>query len=182
MHAHPTPEAAEVVTYWTEAGAKRWFAHDEGFDRDFRERFLGLHERAAKSELDETWMRHAESALALVILLDQFPRNAFRGSARTFATDAHARIVADRAIVKGFDQQVPKELRMFFYLPFEHSESLADQDRSVALNEALGMPEWAEKHRDIIRRFGRFPHRNALLARHTTPEEQKFLDEGGFAG
>ena len=182
MHAHPTPEAAELVTYWTEAGPKRWFTHDEGFDRDFRERFLALHERAAKGDFDDTWMQHAESALALVILLDQFPRNAFRGSKRAFATDTHAHAIADRAIKAKYDQLVPKELRPFFDLPFEHSEQLADQDRSVALHEAIGMAEWAVKHRDIIRRFGRFPHRNAILGRTTTAEEQTFLDEGGFAG
>jgi len=182
MHAHPTPEAADLVTYWTEAGPKRWFTHDEGFDRDFRQHFLALHERAAKGEFDETWMHHAESALALVILLDQFPRNSFRGSARAFATDAHAHAIAERALTAKYDQLVPKELRFFFYLPFEHSELLADQDRSVALHEAIAMPEWAAKHRDIIRRFGRFPHRNAVLGRSTTPEEQKFLDDGGFAG
>jgi uncharacterized protein (DUF924 family) len=175
-------EAADVMTFWTEAGPKRWFTRDEHFDRDFRERFITLHERAAAGELDESWMKDAESALALVILLDQFPRNSFRGAARAFATDAHARAIADRAIAAKFDQLVPKELRFFFYLPFEHSESPADQERSVALHAAIGMAEWAEKHRDIIRRFGRFPHRNGVLGRETTAEERAFLDGGGFAG
>jgi uncharacterized protein (DUF924 family) len=175
-------EAADLVTFWTEAGEKRWFTRDEAFDRELRERFITLHERAAAGEFDETWMRDAESALALVILLDQFPRNSFRGAARAFATDPHARAIADRAIASGLDELVPKQLRLFFYLPFEHSESLADQERSVALHTAIGMEEWAVRHRDIIRRFGRFPHRNAVLGRETTPEEKAFLDGGGFAG
>jgi uncharacterized protein (DUF924 family) len=177
-----TGEAASVVTFWTEAGMQRWFTKDAAFDREFRETFLALHERAARGDFDEAWTKDAESALALVLLLDQFPRNAFRGSARAFATDAHARRVADVAIAAGLDALVPKTLRPFFYLPFEHSESMADQERSVALNEAIGMPEWALKHRAIIQRFGRFPHRNAVLGRETTAEEQAFLDGGGFAG
>jgi uncharacterized protein (DUF924 family) len=131
------------------------------------------------------WEQSAEGALALLILLDQFPRNMFRSKARAFATDPLARAITAGAIVRGFDSQVPKELRNFFYLPFEHSENLADQERCIALNKAGGDQEnlkWAEIHADIIRRFGRFPHRNAVLGRSTTPEEQAFLDTGGFAG
>jgi uncharacterized protein (DUF924 family) len=131
------------------------------------------------------WDEDAQDALALVIVLDQFPRNMFRDSARAFAADALAREVASRAIARGFDQLVPAGERMFFYLPFEHSEKFADQERCVALNRATGDAEaikWAEHHADIIRRFGRFPHRNAVLGRATTPEEQTFLDAGGFAG
>jgi uncharacterized protein (DUF924 family) len=120
-----------------------------------------------------------------VIVLDQLPRNMFRGNARAFAADPLAREVASRAIARGFDQLVPAAERMFFYLPFEHSEKLSDQERCVALNRATGDAEaikWAEHHADIIRRFGRFPHRNAALGRATTAEEQAFLDGGGFAG
>lgn len=117
-----------------------------------------------------------------MILLDQFPRNAFRGSARMFATDGQARDVASRAIDAGHDRAVAPELRMFFYLPFEHSESLDDQDRSVALHEAIGFTKYAIEHRDIIQRFGRFPHRNAVLGRESTPEERAFLEGGGFSG
>ena len=124
-------------------------------------------------------------ALALIIVLDQFPRNMCRGSARTFAADPAARAVADRALARGFDQNLALNERQFFYLPFEHSEALADQERSCALCRATGDAEllkWAELHADIIRRFGRFPHRNAVLGRTTTPDEQAFLDGGGFAG
>jgi uncharacterized protein (DUF924 family) len=119
-----------------------------------------------------------------VILLDQFPRNAFRGTARMYGTDSQARTVAEQAIEAGFDAQIAADLRLFFYLPFAHSESLADQDRSLNLCTALG-PEYmkhAEEHREIIKRFGRFPHRNEILGRTPTDEERRFLDKGGFAG
>jgi len=177
-------EPAEVVTFWREAGRDRWFDKDDAFDAEIGKRFLGLHEEAAAGKLGP-WEQSAEGALALLILLDQFPRNMFRGQARAFATDPLARAVAAGAIVRGFDARAPEGMRSFFYLPFEHSESLADQDKSVAFFTAIGDAEnlkWAELHRDIIRRFGRFPHRNAALGRATTPEEQKFLDEGGFKG
>jgi uncharacterized protein (DUF924 family) len=120
-----------------------------------------------------------------VIVLDQFPRNMFRQDGRAFAADAAAREIADRALVRGFDQQVSEKERLFFYLPFEHSEKLADQERCCALIRALGDPDllrWAELHADVIRRFGRFPHRNAVLGRTTTVEERDFLDNDGFAG
>jgi uncharacterized protein (DUF924 family) len=176
--------AADVVTFWREAGPKRWFEKDFIFDQRIRERFLETHEAAADGELTG-WERSAEGALALLILLDQFPRNMFRGDVRAFATDPLARAVAAGALVRGFDAQVAPEMRGFFYLPFEHSEDLADQDRSVAFYKAAGDADgqkWAELHADIIRRFGRFPHRNQLLGRSTTPEEQEFLDSGGFGG
>ncbi len=174
---------AAVVTFWREAGPDRWFKKDAAFDDEIKRRFLITHEAAAAGKLT-AWERNAEGALALLLLLDQFPRNMFRGEARTFATDPLARAVASRAILNGFDGAYP-DLRNFFYLPFEHSENLADQERAVALNKAAGDEDglkWAKVHADIIRRFGRFPHRNAVLGRVTTPEEQKFLDDGGFAG
>jgi uncharacterized protein (DUF924 family) len=172
-----------VLRFWEEAGPKRWFARDPVFDADFRERFLGAHEAAASGALDH-WLASAEGALALVLLLDQFPRNAFRGSARMYATDALARAAADAAIRAGFDRTVPQPLRPFFYLPFMHSEALEDLERCVALNEQVGGESlrFARNHRDIVARFGRFPHRNAILARTSTPEEERFLQEGGFAG
>jgi len=175
--------AAAVVAFWRQAGPERWFAKDDAFDADFRARFLDLHLAAARRAHDD-WLGSAEGALALMILLDQFPRNCFRGSAQMYATDPLARHCADRAIAAGLDQQVTPDLRLFFYLPFAHSENLTDQDRSVALGKVLGGDplEHAEGHRAIIRRFGRFPHRNALLGRDTTAEEQAFLDEGGFKG
>jgi uncharacterized protein (DUF924 family) len=176
--------AAEIVRFWTEAGPDRWFTKDDAFDAEIRRRFLATHEAAAAGKL-ASWEQSAEGALALLILLDQFPRNMFRGSARAFATDAQARAITASALLRGFDAQVPSDLRAFFYLPFEHSEDMADQDRGVALYTAAGDTDglkWAQIHHDIIRRFGRFPHRNAVLGRATTAEEQAFLDDGGFAG
>ena len=174
---------AAIVTFWREVGPKGWFEKDAALDDEIRRRFLGAHEAAAAGKLTD-WEQSAEGALALLILLDQFPRNMFRGEARAFATDPLARAVASRAILNGFDGAFP-DLRGFFYLPFEHSENLADQERGIALYKAAGDADglkWAELHADIIRRFGRFPHRNAVLGRVTTPEEQAFLDGGGFAG
>jgi uncharacterized protein (DUF924 family) len=176
--------AADVVSFWQEAGPERWFNKNAAFDKEIRERFFDSYEAAAAGKLSD-WEQSAQGALALLILLDQFPRNMFRGDARAFATDPLARAITAGAIIRGFDSQVPKELRSFFYLPFEHSEDLADQERCIALNKATGDADglkWAEIHADIIRRFGRFPHRNAALGRTTTPEEQAFLDGGGFAG
>lgn len=178
---HPEHSPDEVVGYWQAAGAEKWFAKDAAFDDALRAKFLVLHEAAAAGTL-EAWLTTATGALALMILLDQFPRNAFRGTARMFATDALARRYAQAALAQGFDAQVPGALRMFFYLPFEHSEDLADQTRSVALHRRIDFLEYAQLHYDVIARFGRFPHRNALLGRVSTPEEQAFLDAGGFAG
>jgi uncharacterized protein (DUF924 family) len=179
----PTAEAQAVVDFWHEAGPTRWFAKDETFDRRFRKSFLSLYQRAAHPKL-VLWPAAPISALALVLLLDQFPRNAFRGTPRMYATDVIARKVARAAIAAGHDRVVHEALQLFFYLPFGHSEDLADQERSVALNRRLGQPHMshAERHRDIVRRFGRFPHRNPILGRTMTQDEQRFLDEGGFAG
>jgi uncharacterized protein (DUF924 family) len=176
--------AGEIVSFWREAGPDRWFNKDTAFDDEIRQRFLDAHEEAAAGKFSD-WEQSAQGALALLILLDQFPRNMFRGDARAFATDPLARAVAAGALVRGFDSQVPAEMRSFFYLPFQHSEDLADQERGIAFYKAIGDAEnlkWAELHADIIRRFGRFPHRNTILGRTTTPEEQAFLDGGGFAG
>lgn len=176
--------APDVVSFWQKAGPDRWFKKDPAFDDEIRERFIATHEAAAAGQLSD-WEQSAQGALALLILLDQFPRNIFRGDARAFATDPLARAIAAGAIIRGFDSQVPKEMRGFFYLPFEHSENLADQERCIAFHKAIDDTEglkWAEIHADIIRRFGRFPHRNAALGRTTTAEEQAFLDSGGFAG
>jgi len=178
------PAPADVLAFWRAAGPDKWFTSDPAFDREIAARFGATWRAAADGQLAR-WETTPEGALALVIVLDQFPRNMFRNSARAFAADPLARKVASRAIARGFDQRVPLAERMFFYLPFEHSENLADQERCVALNRASGDAEaikWAEAHADIIRRFGRFPHRNAVLGRATTAEEQAFLDSGGFAG
>ena len=176
------PEA--VMTFWREAGPDKWFEKDALFDDAIRTRFLATYEAAAEGKLS-AWEATPEGVLALTIVLDQFPRNMFRGSARAFATDPLARIVSMRALDRGDDQKIEPTLRGFLYLPLMHSERLADQDRCVALHRALGNAEnlkYAEEHADIIRRFGRFPHRNATLGRSTTADEQAFLDGGGFAG
>jgi uncharacterized protein (DUF924 family) len=176
--------ADEVLAFWKQAGPDKWYKKDEAFDRTIRDTFLATYEAAADGRLD-AWQSAADSALALVIVLDQFPRNMFRGSARAWAADPLARKVASQAVMRGFDQVVEPELRAFFYLPFMHSEELEDQDYCVELCRALDDAEnlkFAEIHRDIIQRFGRFPHRNPVLGRKTTPEEQIFLESGGFAG
>jgi uncharacterized protein (DUF924 family) len=175
---------ADVLAFWRAAGPKKWFAKDDGFDEKIKARFLATYEAAAGGQLSD-WETTPEHALALTIVLDQFPRNMFRNDARAFSADATARGIADRAIARGFDMQVSAVDRAFFYLPFEHSESLTDQERCVELFRAIGNADllrWAELHADIIRRFGRFPHRNVVLGRVTTPAEQAFLDNDGFAG
>ncbi len=174
----------DVLAFWFGAGPKKWFTKDAAFDADIREKFLPTYEAAAQGRLTG-WEATPEGALALVILLDQFPRNMFRGSPRTFDTDPLALAIAGRAIARGFDKQLGAPKRNFFYLPFMHSEALADQERCVALSREAGDEntlKFALLHADIIRRFGRFPHRNQLLGRQTTPDEQAFLDDGGFAG
>jgi uncharacterized protein (DUF924 family) len=174
----------DVVKFWTDAGPEKWFKKDAAFDAEIRSRFLQTYEAAAAGKFHE-WEKSAEGALALLILFDQFPRNMFRNDKRAFATDALARGIAERAISKGFDTETDPKLRSFFYLPYEHSENMEDQYRAIALYEAAGDPDnlkWAHIHADIIRRFGRFPHRNAVLGRQTTAAEQAFLDAGGFAG
>lgn len=174
----------DIVSFWMDAGPDKWFRRDDSFDRDIRARFLSSHEAAAARQLMH-WGETAQGALALLLLLDQFPRNMFRDSARAFATDPLAREIADAAIGKGFDRAVAPEQRGFFYLPFMHSEELADQERCIELYRAAADQsglKWADLHADIVRRFGRFPHRNPALGRKTTPEEQAFLDGGGFKG
>jgi uncharacterized protein (DUF924 family) len=172
-----------VLAFWREAGPDKWFTRDDAFDADIREKFLSTYEAAATGQLS-AWEASADGALALAIVLDQFPRNMFRGLARCYAADPLAREVANRALKRGYDQDVPELERGFFFLPFMHSEDMADQKRCVALYREAGDANlsYAERHADIIRRFGRFPHRNAMLGRATTPEEQAYLDSGGFKG
>ena len=181
MQRLATPD--EVLAFWRDAGPEKWFSKDDAFDQACRDRFMPTYEAAARGDLNE-WELTPEGALAVVLLLDQFPRNMFRGQRETYKTDPAALMVADRAIERGFDHKVEPEFRRFFYLPFMHSESLRHQERSVALNEALGedSSKWARHHHDIIARFGRFPHRNALLGRESTPEEEAFLQENNFRG
>jgi uncharacterized protein (DUF924 family) len=177
--------ADEVIAFWRAAGPERWFTREDAFDEACRQRFLLTHEAAARGDLNE-WELSPEGALALSLLLDQFPRNMFRGTRRAYQTDPVALMVADRAIERGYDKAVEADFRRFFYLPFSHSEDLGDQDRAVTLAEAFGDAEvikWARHHRDIVARFGRFPHRNAILGRQSTAEEEAYLaEEDGFRG
>lgn len=194
-------DAASLLSFWfgdadvaapiAPSSMGRWFRHDPAFDATLRERFGAHVERAARDELVE-WESTAPGALARVLLLDQLPRNLYRNDARAFAADTLAREAADRSLARGFDREVSTLARAFFYLPYEHGESVAAQDRAVALFEALAasappevaeaaesMRRYAHAHRDVITRFGRFPHRNASLGRESTPEEVAWLQAGG---
>lgn len=189
----PVPsEPGEVLDFWFgregEEGygefREAWFQKDEEFDAQVRGRFLEAYERAARGEYDQ-WREEPESCLALVILLDQFPRNLFRGDPRTHATDDKALSISRKALQKGLDRELFPFQRHFLYMPFMHSEDLEDQQRSVALFHELAdeggpdVTEYAEGHRNIVERFGRFPHRNEVLGRRTTPEEAEFLEQPG---
>ena len=187
----PADAAREVLEFWfglaKGLGSPRieWFRRDARFDSEIRRRFGELHARAAKGECN-AWRASPEPMLALVIVLDQFSRNLYRNDPRAYAQDELARECALEALGRGDDLGFIPVQRQFLYLPFEHSESLADQERAVDLMRSLesfeetrGLTAWAEKHRDIIRRFGRFPHRNAILGRTSTPEETEFLKRPG---
>lgn len=177
-------EAADIVAFWRSLGPEGWFRKDAEVDARCRDRFGGLVERAIAGEL-EHWVSTPEGSLALILLLDQFTRNIFRDDARAFAGDAQAVAVANTAIAAGHDLVCEPALRAFYFMPFMHAETIAEQDRCVLLMHAHGAPDnlkFARIHRDIIARFGRFPHRNPVLGRHTTPAEQAFLEEGGFKG
>jgi uncharacterized protein (DUF924 family) len=183
MTTIPDRDLADLVAFWRAAGAASWFKPDAAFDQALTSRFLDLHGRALTADFDAAGTT-PESSLGLVLVLDQLPRNMFRGTARMFASDAAARRVADTALAAGHDMLTEEALRVFYYLPFEHAEDWREQERAVTLIAPLGgeYARYAEVHRDVIRRFGRFPHRNASLGRISTPEEQAFLASGGFAG
>jgi len=171
-----SPES--LLTFWFGQDRKAWFTKNPAFDGEIRARFLEHYEAALAGKFDH-WKNEARSALALVILLDQFPRNMFRDSARAFAGDALARDVARTIVDRGWDRAMSDDERTFAYLPFEHSELLADQELSLRLFEGNENLEWARRHWEIIKRFGRFPHRNAILGRASTPEEIAFLKTPG---
>jgi uncharacterized protein (DUF924 family) len=174
----PEPWVTEILHFWfIEIAREAWYRKDAAFDRRLRERFLPLHEQITAQPICAC-LRDAHAAAAAVIALDQFPRNMFRDTPRAFATDAQARAVAEAAIARGYAALLPKDQRVFLYLPFEHAEDAQAQARSVALMATLGDEElvrWALAHKAIIDRFGRFPHRNAILGRPSTVEEVAFL-------
>lgn len=181
------PSFEDVLSFWfEEIQPEKWWKKDEAFDLVVRERFLPLWEAAGRGELD-AWQRTARGSLALVIVLDQFPRNMFRGEGMAFSTDAQARDVTVDALRNGMDQQLPQdEQRIFLYLPLEHSESLPDQELMCRLAKerlrgkgAAEFLKFAEAHLDVIQRFGRFPHRNSALGRVSTPEEEAYLATPG---
>ncbi len=188
MHASPQ----EVLEFWfgapgsAEHGVTRslWFIKSKSTDAEIRTRFGATVEAALRGELDH-WGEEVRSALALILLLDQFTRNIFRDTPRAFAGDAAALALAQRLVDASLDRQLSLRERWFAYMPFEHAESLPMQDRAVALfrqlaTEGLADPlDWAIKHRDVVARFGRFPHRNAIVGRDSTPEEEAFLREPG---
>jgi uncharacterized protein (DUF924 family) len=180
------PKAQDLLDFWfDEIGEKGWFGGGDELDQKIRDRFLATWEAGIEGRLG-LWLTTPREALAYVILLDQFPRNMFRGDPRSFASDALARAAAKTVINREWDLKVPERERVFFYLPLEHSENLVDQDRSVRLTRAR-MPELgadyllhARAHREQIRRFGRFPTRNEVLRRQSTPQEAEFLAKGGY--
>jgi len=177
-HAHDANWSSGVLKFWfSELEPKQWFVKSERTDTLIRERFLAVH-TSIKGKPASMFLDNALKVLAAVIVLDQFPRNMFRDTPAAFADDAQALDIAKKAVELGFDRQLPDEQRIFLYLPYEHSEDLADQDQAVALIANMGnenYTDYAEAHRDIIRQFGRFPHRNAILGRPSTPEEEAFL-------
>ena len=175
-----------VIKFWfAEETKPLWFNSSPGFDAQLKERFLTTYQDAAQDNL-EAWESTAEGALALVIILDQFPLNMFRGQKASFATEVKSREVAKRALTHHFDSQLSNEQKIFLYMPFMHSESLEDQDRSLALFKAAGLKDnlkFAQHHREIVKRFGRFPHRNQILGRESTQEEIDWLaSDEGFKG
>jgi uncharacterized protein (DUF924 family) len=177
------PDATDILDFWWMAGPPRWFARSDAFDEEIRDRFGALVAAAREGELDD-WAEAPHGALALLLLLDQFPRNIYRGDPLAFASDARARTIAGKAVEAGFDRVFPKQARPFFYLPFEHAEEMAAQERSVDLFRRHGEQEaylYALIHLDVIRRFGRFPHRNAVLGRVSSDAEKAFLADGGFS-
>ena len=172
------PHARAILEFWFRGDTERkeWFRKDPSFDEDIRSRFRSLYEEAASGALP-SWLDSPRDCLALIVLLDQFPRNMFRDSARAFATDARALDAARHAVASGYDRALSDIERTFIYLPFEHSENLADQERALELFAGHSNREWARRHWEIVKRFGRFPHRNAVLGRQSTPAEIEFLKQ-----
>ena len=175
--------AEDILEFWSSAGAESWYLQSAELDGQIRERYEAAWSDALAGKYSH-WQLEARSALALVILLDQFPRNMFRNNKNSFASDRMARCVANKAIGRNFDQQIEGAMRQFFYLPFMHSESVTDQDTAVRAF-LTRMPEannllHARVHRQVIRDFGRFPYRNEALGRESTEKELAYLDAGGY--
>lgn len=181
----PIASPREILDFWFAAGHEKWFSKDDAFDAEIRKRFGETHAAACAGGLDD-WMKEARGALALLIVLDQFSRNLHRNDHRAWVNDPKALALAREAIRRRYDVEVPMTARQWFYLPFMHAEDAEAQRECLHYHATrLSDPEalhYAEEHAAIIRRFGRFPHRNAVLGRETTPEEQSYLDAGGFAG
>ena len=178
-----TDNPEDVVAFWHEAGPEKWFKNDEVFDVEIADRFSALHGAAAHG-VHDAWAETGVGALALILVLDQFSRNLHRGSTLAFASDPKALQIAKTALARGDDHSVSKDLQIFIYMPFEHSECLADQRTAIRLTHAMqnaNYLKYAHSHHNVIHRFGRFPHRNAVLGRHTTAAEQAFLKAGGFS-
>ncbi|PKQ04597.1 MAG: DUF924 domain-containing protein [Alphaproteobacteria bacterium HGW-Alphaproteobacteria-12] len=175
----------DILDFWFAAGPQKWFAKIDAFDAEIRRNFADTYRAACEGRLD-IWGEEVQGALALVLVLDQFSRNLWRGDHRAFAQDAKALALADESVRRRFDVEVPETARKWFYMPYMHAEDRAAQERGlICFTTRLHDPEtlsFATEHAAIIRRFGRFPHRNAVLGRETTPEERSFLDEGGFTG
>lgn len=178
-----TASANEIIDFWRKAGPKAWFKRDDAFDAQIRAKFEPTYEAATAGKLD-VWALAPDSALALIIVLDQFPRNLFRNDPRAFATDDKTLGIVNSVMAAGLDRKMPEDLISFCYMPLMHAENLAAQRRCVEQMERLGHDDtvkFAKIHLDVIEKFGRFPHRNAALGRKTTPEEQAFLNAGGFS-
>ena len=178
-----TDRPEDIIAFWRDAGPEKWFKRDEAFDAELADRFSAVHGSAVEGAHD-SWAESGDGALSLILVLDQFSRNLHRGSPLAFAGDPKALNIAKAAIARGDDHSVSKDLQIFFYMPFEHSESLADQRMAIRLTHAMQSAnylKYAHTHHDVIRRFGRFPHRNAVLGRHTTAAEKAFLEAGGFS-
>ncbi|MEP1207813.1 MAG: DUF924 family protein [Rhizobiaceae bacterium] len=176
--------AMEVVKFWIEAGPEKWWIKNADFDAEIENRFGAIHRQACKGELDH-WAETAQGAMALILILDQFSRHLHRNSPKAYDQDSRGAVLARALSDSGQDQEIPHEIRYFIYMPLMHSEALEDQEHCIEMMRRYGEERplnSAIQHRDIIAQFGRFPHRNKVLGRETTAEEQAFLDAGGFAG
>lgn len=174
----------DVIKFWSDAGSKKWYVKDDAFDAEIAEKFGAAHDGAKAGQYDD-WQETAQGAMALLILLDQMARNLFRNSHKAFEADAKALGVAKNALERKFDEEIEGVMRQWFYMPLMHSEAMSDQELCCEITKRVGLEgtyEFAVIHADIIRQFGRFPHRNEILGRTSSADELAFLAKGGFAG